>query len=130
MKTGNFLFVCVKNAGRSQIAEAFATKYGLSASSAGTRPADRLNPTVVLVMKEKGIDISSRKPKMVTTEMIEAAGWVVTMGCSLEEVCPRPMLARMRKKLIDWDIEDPKGKPIEEVRGIRDEIERLVLGLI
>lgn len=130
MKTGIFLFVCVHNAGRSQMAEAFATKYGLSASSAGTHPSDQLNPTVVRAMEEKGIDISSGRPKMLTKEMIEAASWVVTMGCSIEEVCPRPMLARMQRKMIDWDLEDPKGKPIEEVRRVRNEIERLVLELI
>jgi len=123
------LFVCVQNAGRSQMAEAFAKKYGLFASSAGTVPSQGLNPIVVQVMKEKRIDISSNIPKMLTSEMIEKANLVVTMGCSVEEVCPRPMLAQMQKKLSDWHLEDPKGKSIKEVRKIRDEVERRVLEL-
>jgi arsenate reductase (thioredoxin) len=127
---GSFLFVCVHNAGRSQIAEAFAKSRGLKALSAGTMPAQSVNPIVVQAMKEKGIDISSNKPKMLTNEMITQASLVVTMGCSVEEVCPRPMLANMQKKLVDWDIEDPKGKTIEEVQKIRDEIERKVSGLL
>jgi arsenate reductase len=128
-KLGSFLFVCVHNAGRSQMAEAFSKKRGLKAASAGTLPASSVNPTVVQVMKEKGIDISSNTPRLLTTEMINQASLVVTMGCSVEEVCPRPMLAKMQKKLVDWDLEDPKGKPVEEIRKIRDEIERRVGGL-
>jgi len=120
------LFVCVENAGRSQMAEAFATKLGLKASSAGTVPSQAVNPTVVEVMKEKGLDLSANSPKMLTNEMINEASLVVTMGCSVEEVCPRPMLARMQKKLVDWNLGDPKGKPIEEVRRIRDDIEHRV----
>jgi arsenate reductase (thioredoxin) len=111
------------------MAEAFAKKNGLEASSAGTAPSSEINPLVVEVMKEKGVDISKNKPKMLTVQMINAARLVVTMGCSVEEVCPRPMLARMQKKLVDWNLPDPKGKPIEEVRSIRDEIERKVLQL-
>ena len=80
-------------------------------------------------MKEKGLDIAQNKPKMLTSEMIKDASLVVTMGCSVEEACPRPMLAQMQKKLVDWDLQDPKGKPIEQVRKIRDEIERRVTGL-
>jgi ACR3 family arsenite transporter len=125
----HILFVCVGNSGRSQMAEAFAKKYGLSASSAGTIPAKTVNPVVVQLMQEKGIDIASNKPKMLTNEMIEKASLVVTMGCSVEAACPRPMLAEMQKKLVDWSLEDPKGKPVEEIRGIRDEIERLVVEL-
>lgn len=117
------LFVCVHNAGRSQIAEAFARRRGLTASSAGTFPAAGINPTVVQAMKEKGIDLSRKHPKMLTLEMIEKASLVVTMGCSVEEVCPRPILAKMQEKLIDWDLDDPKGKSLDEVRRIRDEIE-------
>jgi protein-tyrosine-phosphatase len=128
-KGDSFLFVCVHNAGRSQMAEAFAKKQGLNAASAGTVPATGVNPTVVQVMKEKGIDISSNAPKLLTTEMINQATFVFTMGCSVEEVCPRPMLAKMQKKLVDWKIEDPKGKTVEEVRKIRDEVERKVAGL-
>jgi len=124
-----FLFVCVHNAGRSQIAEAFARKRGLNALSAGTVPSSSVNPIVVQAMKEKGVDISSNRPKMLTNEMISQAALVVTMGCSVEEVCPRPMLAKMQKKLVDWDIEDPKGKSLEDVRKIRDDIEHRVASL-
>jgi len=122
-QTPSFLFVCVENAGRSQMAEAFATRFGLRATSAGTMPPASVNPIVVQVMKEKGIDISSNKPKMLTVAMINEASLVVTMGCSVEDVCPRPMLAKMQKKLVDWDLDDPKGKPIQDVRRIRDTIE-------
>jgi len=125
-KERRFLFVCVQNSGRSQMAEAFARKYGLKASSAGTLPADSVNPVVVKLMKERGLDISSNRPKLLTKEMIDAASLVITMGCSVEAVCPRPMLAKMQKKLVDWSLEDPKGKPEPEVREIRDEIERRV----
>jgi len=125
----SFLFVCVHNAGRSQMAEAFARRRGLKADSAGTMPATTVNPVVVRAMNEKGIDLSSSKPKLLTNEMINKATLVVTMGCSVEEVCPRPMLAKMQKKLVDWDLDDPKGKTIEEVREIRDEIERRVAAL-
>ncbi len=111
------------------MAEAFARRHGLSASSAGTLPSDRVNPVVVAAMQEKGIDISSSIPKLLTTEMIERASLVVTMGCSVEEVCPRPILAKMQKKLLDWHINDPKGKSLDEVRRIRDEIERDVIQL-
>lgn len=111
------------------MAEAFANRHGLNASSAGTVPSSEINPIVVEAMKEKGIDLSFNKPKMLTSEMINQASLVVTMGCSVEEVCPRPMLAKMQKKLIDWDLADCKGKPIAEVRRIRDEIEKRVMGL-
>jgi arsenate reductase len=127
---GEILFVCVENAGRSQMAEAFARSYGIEASSAGTSPPSRVNPTVVQAMAERGLDISGATPKMLTTEMINRARLVVTMGCSVDELCPRPMLAQMQKKLVDWDLEDPKGKPIERVREIRDEIEARVRDLV
>jgi len=123
------LFVCVENAGRSQMAQAFAEKYGVKSSSAGTVPSSRVNPVVVEAMKEKGIEISSKVPTMLTPEMINHASLVITMGCSVEEVCPKPMLAQMQKKLIDWDLKDPKGKPLDQVRLIRDEIERRVIKL-
>lgn len=111
------------------MAEAFAKKLGLKASSAGTMLAKSVNPVVVQAMDEVGIDISLNRPKMLTADMINDASLVVTMGCSVEEVCPRPMLARMQKKLTDWNLEDPKGKPLEEVRKIRNEIEEKVRGL-
>ncbi len=123
------LFVCVENAGRSQMAEAFAKRYSLVASSAGTIPASQVNPTVVKVMTEKGIDLSKATPKVLTPSMISEANLVVTMGCSVEDVCPAPLVAKMRKKLVDWHLEDPKGKPVEEVRKIRDEIEHRVAQL-
>ncbi len=108
------------------MAEAFAKLRGLKAESAGTVPPKSVNPVVVQAMLEKGIDISANRPKMLTREMIDRASLVLTMGCSVESVCPRPMLAQMQKKLVDWDLEDPKDKPIEVVRRIRDEIERKV----
>lgn len=111
------------------MAEAFAKRAGLQASSAGTVPSTKVNPVVVQAMKEKGIDLASKEPKMLTGEMISEASLVVTMGCSVEEACPRPMLAQMQKKLVDWNLEDPKGKPLEQVRKIRDEIERRVAAL-
>jgi len=123
------LFVCVENAGRSQMAEAFANHHGkgkLTASSAGIMLADRVNPVVVDVMKEKGIDISMNKTKLLTTKMAEEADKIITMGCSVEKFCPAPLL----KNVIDWGLEDPKDKPIEKVRQIRDEIEKRVLNLI
>jgi len=112
------------------MAEAFARRQGLNALSAGTVPAMKVNPVVVQAMREKGIDISQNSPKVLTNEMIDRASLVVTMGCSVEEVCPRPMLAKMQKKLLDWDLADPKGKPLEDVRHIRDEIEKRVRELV
>jgi protein-tyrosine-phosphatase len=111
------------------MAQAFAQKMGFNSSSAGTLPAGRINPVVVEAMREKGIDISKILPKMLTPEMINRASLVVTMGCSVEAACPRPMLAQMQKKLVDWDLTDPKGKTIEKVRLIRDEIEKRVAQL-
>ena len=123
------LFVCVENAGRSQMAEAFGRAYGLEASSAGTVPAGGVNPVVVKVMKERGIALPG-KPKMLTEDMIREADLVVTMGCSVQEVCPKPMVEQMEKKLVDWHIEDPKGKPIQEVKKIGNQIENKVLELL
>ena len=128
-KKEHFLFVCVENSGRSQMAEAFANRIGLSASSAGTLPSGRVNPEVVEAMKEEGIDLSTAVPKVLTREMIEGATLVITMGCSVEEVCPRPILAMMRKKSVDWQLEDPKGEPPQRVREIRDEVKKRVKDL-
>ena len=108
------------------MAQAFAEKHGLKASSAGTVLSSRVNPVVVEAMRERGIDLSKRTPKVLTADMIKNARLVVTMGCSVEEACPRPMLAAMQKKLVDWHLDDPKGRPIEEVRRIRDDIEKRV----
>ena len=123
---GPVLFVCVENAGRSQMAEAFAKKHGMNAQSAGTIPSTRINPTVVDVVRELGMDISCKQPKILTPELIQDASLVVTMGCSIEEACPKPIIAQMQKKLIEWHLDDPKGKPLEEVRRIRDEIEHKI----
>jgi protein-tyrosine-phosphatase len=123
---GEILFVCVENAGRSQMAQAFAEKLGLKAVSAGPIPSSRVNPMVVEAMRERGIDLSRRSPKILTSDMISQARLVVMMGCSVEEACPKPMLAAMQKKLVDWHLDDPKGKSIDEVRRIRDEIEKRV----
>ncbi len=123
------LFVCVENAGRSQMAEAFAKKYGadnVSVSSAGNKPADKVTPIVVEVMKEKGIDISTNKPMEITAKMAMDADLIVTMGCSAQGICPGPFF----KPTVDWALEDPKGKSIDKVREIRDEIERRVKELI
>jgi arsenate reductase len=125
----NVLFVCVENAGRSQMAEAFASKYGkdkLVVFSAGNKPADRVNPVVVEVMKEKGIDISTNKPKLLTYQMAQDSDLIVTMGCNEQGICPGPFF----KPIIEWKLEDPKGEPIEKVRETRDEIERRVRELI
>ena len=122
------LFVCIENAGRSQMAEAIARAYGFEASSAGTVPAPAVNPTVVQVLRERGFSVPS-KPKMLTTQMIQDADYVVTMGCSVESVCPKPMIVEMEKKLVDWHIDDPKGKSVEDVKKIMSEIESKVMQL-
>ena len=119
------LFVCVENAGRSQIAEAFFRKYaprGYMTVSGGTRPAGEINPIAIRVMKEIGIDISKQKSKVITEDMIRNADIRVNMGCMDKEACPTLFI----HDLIEWGIEDPKGKPIEKVREIRDEIEQRV----
>ena len=111
------------------MAEAFARKHGLNAQSAGTIPSSKINPIIVQSMIERAIDISNNNPKTLTPEMIERASLVITMGCSIEEACPKPIIAQMQKKLIEWHLEDPKGKPLEEVRKIRDEVENTVAEL-
>jgi protein-tyrosine-phosphatase len=119
------LFVCVENAGRSQMAEGFFKKYapdGIKTFSAGTKPAYRINPVVIEVMEEVGIDISKQKSKELTDEMIRESDKVVIMGCMDKNFCPTIWLP----KVIEWNLEDPKGKSIEEVREIRDEIEKRV----
>ena len=126
---GPVLFVCVENAGRSQMAEAFAKRHGLNAESAGTIPSQRINPLVIQAMQERNIDISKKPSKDLTPDLIRDASLVVTMGCSIEEACPRPIIAQMQKKLVEWHLEDPKGKSLVEVRKIRDEIERKIIDL-
>jgi arsenate reductase len=124
------IFVCVHNSGRSQMAEAFAKKLGMGkvfAESAGTQPADGLNPTVVRAMEEIGYDLSGHYPKMLTLDMINSADRIITMGCGVdaEEVCPASLV-----QTEDWGLEDPKGQPIEKVRQIRDQIKARVEKLI
>ncbi len=120
------LFVCVENAGRSQMAEGFFNRRyapeGYRAISAGTRPASQINPLAVQAMNEIGIDISSQKSKIITEDMIKSSEKSVNMGCIDKTECPMLFI----NNVIDWGIEDPKGKPIEKVREIRDEIERRV----
>ena len=123
----NALFVCLHNAGRSQMSQALferAADGRHSARSAGTTPGDRVHPEVVEVMNELGIDLSEKQPKGLTTEDAEWADVVVTMGCG--DKCPYIP----GKRYIDWDLPDPKGQPIEVVREIRDEIAQMIKGLI
>ena len=124
------LFVCVENAGRSQMAETIARAYGVDATSAGTMPAPAINPTVIEAMRERGFNLSSTKPKMLTSQMVEDADYVVAMGCRVESVCPKPLIVKLEKKLVDWHIDDPKGKPLDEVRKIRSQIENQVIELL
>lgn len=123
------LFVCVENAGRSQMAEGFFRKYATNdyePLSAGTQAAGRINPLAIQVMKEVGIDISNQKPKILSEEMIKQANKTVNMGCMDKQACP----ALFMKDVTEWSISDPKGKSIEEVRRIRDEIETKVKELV
>ena len=121
------LFVCLHNAGRSQMSEAlFEREAGgrHQAESAGTTPAQHVHPEVVEAMRELGIDLTGRVPKTLTREAAEQADVVVTMGCGDE--CPYIP----GKRYLDWELDDPKGRPVEEVRATRDEIGRRVEGLV
>jgi protein-tyrosine-phosphatase len=118
------LFVCVENAGRSQMAEGFFRKYapkGWAPVSAGTRPTPEINPFAAEVMKEIGVDISKQYPKELSEEIIRNSTLNVNMGCMDKTGCPAVFLG----KYLDWYIEDPKGKPIEKVREIRNNIEKI-----
>jgi arsenate reductase (thioredoxin) len=118
MKT--VLFVCVHNSGRSQMAEGFFNHLAggrARAVSAGTNPADSVNPDVVEAMREVGIDISGNRPGPLTDEMLDGADKVVSMGCGVEGICPATFV-----ETEDWQLEDPKGKSLAEIRRIRDEI--------
>jgi protein-tyrosine-phosphatase len=115
------LFVCLHNAGRSQMSRALferAANGRHQAESAGTTPAERVHPEVVTAMEELELDVSGERPRRLTQEMAERADVVVTMGCGDE--CPYIP----GKRYLDWDLPDPKGRPLEEVREVRDEIER------
>ena len=127
--TKNILFVCTENAGRSQMAEAFFKKFSKSnynVISAGTIPSETLNSTVVMVMKEIGIDIIEQKPKLLSNSMIENSVKTVNMGCMDKQNCP----ALFVRDIDNWNIPDPKNQSIEDVRKIRDQIKSDVLKLI
>lgn len=119
------LFICVQNAGRSQMAEGFFKKYApkeYEGISAGTMPVSEINPLAVEVMREVDVDISGQKSKEITEDMIRNSSKIVNMGCMDKVSCPTLFL----QNLLDWNIEDPKDKQIEKVREIRDEIEQRV----
>ena len=119
------LFVCVQNAGRSQMAEGFFRKYapeGFEPISAGTKPTSQVNPLAIQVMDEIGIDLSKQKSKDLTEDMMRNSDKIINMGCMEKNFCPTLFIP----KVIDWGIDDPKDKSIEKVREIRDEIERRI----
>ena len=121
------LFVCLHNAGRSQMSQALferAADGRHTAASAGTTPAERVHPEVAEVMRELGIDLTDHRPQLLTRELAGQADVVVTMGCGDE--CP----FIPGKRYLDWELEDPKGRPVEEVRATRDEIARRVKELL
>jgi len=124
--TPTVLFLCIHNAGRSQMAAALLEQIAgdaITVLSAGSEPADSVNPSVAALLLEVGIDVSSRVPKLLTTDMALEADVVVTMGCG--DTCPY----YPGKRYLDWELDDPKGKSIDEVRPIREDIERRVRAL-
>ncbi|MFJ9025536.1 arsenate reductase ArsC [Streptomyces sp. NPDC102259] len=121
------LFVCVHNAGRSQMAAAFLTHLAgdrVQVRSAGSAPADTVNPAVVEALAEVGIDISTEVPKVLTVEAVQASDVVITMGCG--DTCP----VFPGKRYLDWELPDPAGQGVAAVRPIRDEIEKRIRGLV
>lgn len=121
------LYVCVHNAGRSQMAAAYTRHLSggaVEVRSAGSEPADQVNPSAVAAMAEEGIDISAEEPKVLTTDAVEVSDVVITMGCG--DTCP----ILPGKRYEDWVLEDPAGKGVESVRPIRDEIRARVLALL
>ena len=127
MTVPGVLFVCVHNAGRSQMAAALLERHAagrIRVRSAGSEPADRLHPSVVEVMAEVGIDLARERPKLLRDEAVRDSDVVITMGCG--DACP--VFPGIRYE--DWELEDPGGKSIEEVRGIRDEIDERVRRLL
>ena len=126
-KKVSVLFVCVHNAGRSQMAASdlsYLSHETIEVRSAGSMPADQINPAVVAAMMEENIDISKNVPKILTTEAVQDSDYVITMGCG--DACP----IFPGKKYLDWKLEDPAGQGIAPIRPIRDEIKQLVWGLI
>ena len=127
MSVPEVLFVCVHNAGRSQMAAALLHRHGagrVRVTSAGSTPADEINPAVREVMAEWGVDLSQEFPKKLTTDAVRAADVVITMGCG--DTCP----VFPGKRYLDWDLPDPAGQGVEAVRPIRDEIDRRVRALL
>ncbi|MER5855473.1 MULTISPECIES: arsenate reductase ArsC [Streptomyces] len=125
--TPSVLFVCVHNAGRSQMGAAFLTRLGgdhVQVRSAGSAPADSVNPAVVEAMREVGIDISAETPKVLTVEAVQSSDVVITMGCG--DACPY----FPGKRYLDWQLDDPAGQGVAAVRPIRDEIERRIRRLL
>ncbi|MER7958256.1 arsenate reductase ArsC [Streptomyces sp. NPDC096030] len=121
------LFVCVHNAGRSQMAAGFLNHLAgdrVEVRSAGSVPGDQVNPAAVEAMREVGVDISDQRPKVLTTEAVQASDYVITMGCG--DACP----VFPGKKYLDWALEDPAGQGVAAVRPIRDEIKVLIEGLV
>ena len=121
------LFVCVHNAGRSQMAAAYLTHLSagrVEVRSAGSEPADQVNPSAVEAMAEEGIDITAETPKILTTEAVKDSDVVITMGCG--DTCP----IFPGKRYEDWELEDPAGKGVESVRPIRDDIKARILNLL
>ena len=121
------LFVCVHNAGRSQMAAALLARRAggrVRVHSAGSTPTDKLNEAVVEAMSEVGVDLSGELPRLLTDDAVHASDVVITMGCG--DACP----IVPGKRYLDWDVDDPAGKPLHDVRAIRDEIDRRVRGLL
>ena len=116
-------FVCIGNAGRSQMAQALYERLGGEARSAGSHPEHELHPEVIEVMRELGVDLSDRRPRGIEQDDVEWADVVVTMGCG--DACP----VLPGKRYLDWNLPDPVGRPVEEVRALRDDIQRRVEAL-
>jgi arsenate reductase len=116
-------FVCIGNAGRSQMAQALYERLGGEARSAGSHPEHDLHPEVIEVMRELGVDLSDRRPRRIEHDDVEWADVVVTMGCG--DACP----VLPGKRYLDWNLPDPAGRPVEEVRALRDDIQRRVEAL-
>ena len=127
----NILFVCVENAGRSQMAEAFFRNLApkqYTAHSAGTTPSSDLNKSVIPLMREVGIDITDQRPKLLSHTMLESSSKVINMGCINKDACP--MMFSKDVPMISWDIPDPKGRSYDDIREIRDQIKENILKLI